>query len=224
MMQRGLHQLVGADGYLTLGMSSVVIVATCGISWLWQLIRVLRLARLPFAAPAKAEVGVVLGFRLDEDRVCRNYAMRLERARALYFKGIIQRVLIVGGRISCGTMSEAEAGRVYLKARNMPDEAILMEEHSRHTLENLRHTRTIMKSHENRKFLLITSRYHLARAAALAEGLGLRPTLCPAEERLGDDLLTLFCLCREACFLHWYVVGRAWVQLTGTRRSLARIS
>jgi uncharacterized SAM-binding protein YcdF (DUF218 family) len=223
-MRHGLHRLLGADGYLTLAVSNLVIIATCGLSWLWQVARVHRVASLAPANRAKVEVAVVLGFRLHENHVCPEFAMRLDRARSLYVRGIARRILVVGGRMGHSRLSEAEAGRLYLAARGIPDEAILREEYSRHTLENLRYARAAIEGCGERGFLLITSRYHLARSAALAQGLGLRPTLCPAEDRLGLDILTFLRLCREAWFLHWYVVGRAWARLTGDHRSLARIS
>ncbi len=222
-MRRDLVGLVGADGYLTLVLSNLVIVATGGISWLWEIRRVISVARRASTSPS-AEVAVVLGFRLNEDRVSREFATRLERARALYAGGMVHRILIAGGNTGRGRVSEAEAGRHYLTARHVPDDVISSEVYSRHTLENLRHVRASLQNHPDRRFLLITSRYHLARCRDLAKGLGLKPILCPAEDRLGGDLTTVLRICLEAWFLHWYVVGRAWAQWTGTRRSLARIS
>ncbi|MFO1154422.1 MAG: YdcF family protein [Rhodospirillales bacterium] len=222
-MRPGLYRLVGADGCLTLVLSNLVIITTCGLSWFWQLRRIYRVARSD-VAPAKAEMAVVLGFQLDNDRVRDEFARRLERARTLYLLGMTERILVVGGRTGSGRLSEAAAGSHYLVDRHVPEGAILTEEHSRHTLENLRHARASMEGNDHRAFLLITSRYHLARSISLAEGLGLRPIPCPAEDRLDHDLLTLLRLCHEAWFLHWYIVGRSWTRFIGARRSLARIT
>ena len=144
-MRRGLFRLVGADGLFTLVLSNVVIVATGGISWLWQLALVHRIARAAPAASAQADVAVVLGFRLNGDGVCREFEARLDRARAIFRRGGVRRILIVGGRTGRSGTSEAEAGRLYLTARKVPDAVILREEYSRHTLENLRHARLTLE-------------------------------------------------------------------------------
>ncbi len=143
-MRRGMHRLVGADGYLTLAMSNGIIIATCGISWLWHLALVHRAACAATATPAPADVAVVLGFRLNGAGVCPQFATRLDRARALYCRGGTRRILIVGGRTGRCRISEAEAGRLYLLAHDVPDADILREEVSRHTLENLRHARVTL--------------------------------------------------------------------------------
>ena len=72
--------------------------------------------------------------------------------------------------------------------------------------------------------VLVSRRYHLARAQALARGLGLQPVLCAAEERLGRDPWTCWRLVLEAYYLHWYAVGKTWSRWTGNRHSLARIT
>jgi hypothetical protein len=106
----------------------------------------------------------------------------------------------------------------------VPAGRILVEDRSAHTLENLRHARSMLAQRSRQPLALITSRYHLARSAAMARGLRLRPALCAAEDCWRDGLLPSVRLLREGYLLHWYHVGRTWSHWTGNRRSLAKIS
>jgi len=55
--------------------------------------------------------------------------------------------------------------------------------------------------------VLVTHRYHAARVATLAEGLGIRHAIVAADPPSGWRL-GLAKLGREAYMLHWYLVGR----------------
>ena len=223
-MRQDLQEIIGKDGLVTLVLSNLLILATAGLSWLWQLGCVHRVARRAADSAPALELAMVLGFRLKDNGVCREYAQRLDRARVLLSARTVQRVVIVGGRTGNAEASEAAMGKQFLVARGVPESAILLEESSRHTLENLRHARATIRLDKGAKFVLITSRYHLARSLALALGLNLRPLPCAAEARLSYDPRTIFKLAREAYFLHWYHVGRIWSRWTGNRKSLARIT
>lgn len=212
----------GADGILTLLLSTLVVAATCGLSLVWASGRVIRVAR---ATPTDAagEYAIVLGLRLDQDQVTPGFALRLERARQLYEQGRCRRLLLLGGLTGNATTTEARRGREFLLARGVPAEAILTEDGSRHTLENLQHARAMLGT-PCPDLVLITSRYHLARSSALAEGLRLPHRPCAAEERLTLSPGQAGRLLAEGFFLHWYHVGRAWSLATRNRKSLARIT
>lgn len=222
-MRRDLADIVGADGLLTLILSNLLILATAGLSWLWQLVCVHRVAREASAGAPPTDLAMVLGYRLRRNQVTAEYAARLDRARLLLMAEGVHRILVVGGRTGHADASEAEAGRQFLCARGVPAEAILLEQHSRHTLENLRHARAALNLGSS-EFVLITSRYHLARSLTLARGLDLRPIPCAAEPKLSYTCATTFKLAQEAYFLHWYHVGKTWSRWTGNHKSLARIS
>lgn len=215
--------MVGADGFVTLALSNMLMLATGGVSWMGCFARVHRVARTAPHTTPRVALAMVLGFKLQNDAVSDEFACRLERARQLFASGRVQRILIVGGRTANNRGSEAEAGRRYLVHRGVPPVAIAIEARSRHTLENLRQARTTGELCPNTPFVLITSRYHLARSLALAEGMNLQPLACAAEVRLTYNPVTLLKLAREAYFLHWYHVGKTWSQWTGNRSSLARI-
>ncbi|MBL8258877.1 MAG: YdcF family protein [Candidatus Competibacteraceae bacterium] len=217
--QRG----IGWNGAAMLVLSNLVLLATAGLSGVWLYYRVWRIARGTPVSGIEGEWIVVLGARLIGDAVGPGYARRLRRAAALYRADPRRRVLLVGGPTG-GAISEAECGREFLRASGIPAPALFVEDQSLNTLDNLRHARRLRAELRDRPFVLVTSRHHLARSEALARGLALHPRLCAAEDRLDLNPLTVWRLGREAYYLHWYRVGKAWSRWTGNRRNLTRIS
>ena len=91
-----------------------------------------------------------------------------------------------GGQMSDEAVSEAESMRRYLtESRHVPADAVLMEDHSTTTMENLRFSKEIMdarsgvQSVPGRRGLayrcaLVTSDYHVFRASEYAHHIGLK--------------------------------------------------
>jgi uncharacterized SAM-binding protein YcdF (DUF218 family) len=221
---RRIGRMIGADGFATLLHSNLLIVLSAGLSLLCALRHVHRLARTTGGITGPVDLAVVLGFQLEGNQITREYARRLLRACELYERGCVRRILVLGGRTGTSRLSEAEHGRRFLESRGVPRDRVLIEENSIHTLQNLRKARATSEELAAAPFVLVTSRYHLARSAAMASGLGLRPVLCAAEDRLARDSTTILRLLREAWFLHWYFVGKTWSRWTRNRKSLAKIS
>lgn len=215
---------IGADGLLTLLLSNIVLAATLGLSLAWPLRHVVRTARNAPVVVPPGSMLVILGMHLSDGTVTRDYALRLERARQLYSDDNSRYILIVGGVTGTAALSEAEAGSDYLVSRGVRAEKILVEEASRHTLENLRNARSLMKSRGVDRFSMISSRYHLARSQIIAQGLGMNPDLCGAEDQFRLQAAGLPRLLLEACYLHWYYTGAIWSRLTRSKKSLERIS
>lgn len=223
LARRCARQLdMGWDGLAMLLLSNLVLAATAGLSGLWQLQRVWRMARATPCAGMDGDWVVVLGARLIEDRIAPGYSRRLHRAAALYRAKPARRILLVGGRTG-GSASEAERGREFLLGLGIPAAQLFIEDQSLNTLDNLRHARRLRPELRERPFVLVTSRYHLARSLALARGLGLQPVPCAAEEHWQLKPLLLWRLVLEAYYLHWYAVGKRWSRWTHTHHSLARI-
>lgn len=215
---------MGWDGLAMLALSNVVLLLTAGFSGAWMIYQVWQMARTTLCtADTVSEWVMVLGVRLRQGQIRRDYEHRLHRAAQLYQQNPQQRILLVGGYTG-GDISEAERGRRYLLDAGIPASALLIEDRSLHTLENLRNVRALLGTPQNGSFVLVTNRYHLARSQALAQGLGLQPILCAAEDRWQPTLAMLGRIGLEAYYLHWYAVGKAWSQWTRNRHQLARIT
>lgn len=215
---------IGTDGLLTLLLSNVVLLATFGVLYAWQLVRVIGQATDARTDAPTGAALVVLGMRLRGDVIGADYRARLERAWQLYLGRSAAPILVVGGPSGSGRVSEAERGRDWLLARGVSDAHLLTEAASLNTLENLRHVRTLVTERGRTEFVMITNRYHLARSELIARGLGMYPRLCGAEDRLHFAPRIVGRLLLEAYYMHWYLVGAVWSKLAGRRRSLARIS
>lgn len=202
-------------------------VGSLGLLYVAHLVRVIRLAR---GAPVRAGhrgVFLVFGRRLVNDRPEADFAARLSRARDNALDGRADRVLLLGG-LSGGGISEAEAGRRWLQARDWPPGVPLdLEQISIDSLENLRHARELLRSSEEAPLppvWLVTSRYHLARCMYLAGRLGFDASALGAEEAMPWTRRYLLRMAMEAGYLMWIDTGMRWAALTGNRRMAARIA
>lgn len=215
-------RLLGWDGWWTLLLSGLVTLGSLGLTYIWALTYVVRCARRTDPFGEGVEIALVLGRQLKNNQVTALFAQRLERARDLIQNGQVKKLMVLGGTTGSNSISEAAAGCAYLVAGDVVRESIILEDRSRHTLENLRHARQEMASNP-RPAVLITNRYHLARSLLLAAGLGLNVQPCPAEPAFPRGVGPLILMAREAVFVHWYHVGRIWSEWTGNHESLARI-
>ena len=194
-----------------------------GVPVLWRLRQVLGRAARDETGPADAIL--VLGRMLVRDCPSRAFAARLEHGAALWRREVAPRIIVAGGMTGDASISEAAAGRELLLAQGVPAAAILTEDRSRHTLENLFNIRETLREHDWRRLVMVSDPLHLARARALALGLGLDALCSPAlaaAPPFGID----WCLraAREAFLLHWYHCGVAYSRLTRNERNLSRVT
>lgn len=128
------------------------------------------------------EVLVVLGCGLDGARVTPLLASRLDRAvrayRSAVAAGADPIVIASGGRGPDESISEADAMADYLVGQSIPESRIVRERESRTTEENLRYSAAAARERgllrEGRRMVVVTSDFHVLRAAMLSRRLGLR--------------------------------------------------
>lgn len=216
--------VIGADGFAMLALSTTLMVLSCGVTFLLCLSYVWWIACRTRCDPPKLRRILVLGMRLDPlGQPGPDYRARLTRAAALRAQHGTAPIVILGGRTKPDQPSEAMAGARFLQAHNVPATAILLEDRSRHTLENLMLYRARFPADAG-PAALVTSRFHLARSSLLAAGLDIRHIPCPAEQSRWLPLRHIPLMVFEALLIHWYITGRNFAKLTGNRRMAARIS
>lgn len=121
----------------------------------------------------RADVGIVLGASLWNDRPSPGLRERLDLALTLYEAGVFRRIIVTGGLDAGGaTITEAEGMRNYLVEHGVPENVIKLEDVSRNTYENLKYAKRIMDEQNWRTAVIVTHRYHGARAADIAAALG----------------------------------------------------
>ncbi|WP_416562251.1 YdcF family protein [Nocardia testacea] len=129
-----------------------------------------------------ADAVVVLGCGLNRNRVTPLLAARLNRAIQVYraetASGRTPILVTSGGKGSDEARSEADAMAAYLVAAGVAETSILRERRSRNTEENLRNTLDLLQRHgldtTESRITVVTSNFHVLRAAALTRRLGLR--------------------------------------------------
>ena len=184
------------------------------------------LAALPGDPPEPSDLVLVLGRRLEGDQPTAVFAARLDHAADLWRRGLAPRIVVAGGVTGRATRSEAEAGRDRLVAGGVPADRILLEERSQHTLENLFNLRAAMRDKGWATLLLVSDPLHLARAGALAEGLGLACRPCPAPgcpPHPGTAAWWMRAV-HQAFLLHWYRTGLRYSRLIQSKKQLARVT
>ncbi len=127
------------------------------------------------------EVGIVLGGittdKEPRDRVhVTGGADRILHALQLYRAGKINKILISGGsgKILGDSIPEAVLLKQILLLSKVPEQDITLEPSSRNTHENAVFSADMLKEeYASQKYLLITSAYHMRRARACFEKVGL---------------------------------------------------
>ena len=152
---------------------------------------------------ARGETAIVLGAAVIGDKPSPVFAARLDHAARLYREGRTARVLVTGGRSPEDKLSEAAAGRAYLQARGVPVEAIIIEDRSRTTRQNLANARRVLGQRSRQPVLIVSDPLHMRRAMAMAaaEGFAALPSPTPTTRyrSLGTQLPFL---AREVWFMH----------------------
>lgn len=126
-----------------------------------------------------ADFVVVLGSGLIAgDRVPPLLASRLERGQQLHQALAARRksspmLIVSGGKGADERVSEAEAMARFLIERGVPADFVTREDQSRTTEENLTFSKAIMERFRPRyRCIVVTSNYHVFRAAIIARRLG----------------------------------------------------
>lgn len=105
-------------------------------------------------------------------------ADRIAQTVELYKNGKIRKILISGGEISIlGKTPKKEVEEIakYLIISGVPRQSIFMETHAQNTRENAENCSKILKKHfKNQSYILITSGFHLRRANACFEKVGIK--------------------------------------------------
>lgn len=224
-----------ADPYLrrdiahSLAIAALATLATGGLLYLRNLRRVWKTAHEAPTAAADGDYVLVFGKRPVDGGPDADFRARLARAHDLA-RAVPTRPLVLMGGGPPGAR-EADIARRELAALGLPEaHPVWIEADSLDTLQNLRNARDMIARTAPRagsslpRVALLSNRYHLARCAALARGLGFEVTLCAADVRLPRDWRTAWRLCLEAGYLCWLEIGTRWARLIGHRRMLARVS
>lgn len=214
--------LIGSEGFWTFLVSVTLLLGSATLS-LWPVLTYVIVLAKRENRPQNSQTLLVLGERLQNNSPGINYIARLQRANKIYNTEKIKQIFIVGGITGEASISESACGKNFLVNQNIPESVITIEDKSRHTLENLRNVRDMLPADSTDKICIITSRFHLARTAVLASGLGIDNNVCAAEDKFKNSLMQWILIIREAFFIHWYYTAKYWAILINNKATLRRI-
>lgn len=217
-------QKLGPGGLASFLLAFLVGLGGLGLPWVICIRRVLK--QRHGHSGQSADAILVLGRRLERDEPTEVFRARLAEAAALFRSGAAPRVIVAGGVTGRATRSEAEAGLAWLRSAGIPEAALLEESRSQHTLENLFYVREDLRRNGWTRLILVSDPLHLARAGALARGLGLEVACRPARScppRPGSGAW-LGRAAVEGFLLLWYHTGMAYSRVIRSQRQLARVT
>jgi len=217
-------QKLGPGGFASLALALLGGAVMLGVPILFCLRRILRASRGD--RPRTADAILVLGRCLERDQLTDVFRQRLEHAAALWLLGLAPRVIVTGGITGTATRSEAIAGSEWLEDQGLPEEAILVEDRSQHTLENLYNVRELLRERHWTRLIVVSDPLHLARALACSRGFGLDVAGSPAHAcaPLRGTPAWWSRSLKEAFLLHWYHTGMLYSRLIRSEQQLSRVT
>ncbi len=114
-------------------------------------------------APRPADAIVVFAGGVGESgRAGQGYEERVLQAVALYERGLAPRIIFSSGLTFL--LREADVMKALAVSLGVPEEAILLEREAASTVQNVAHTRAMLRAHDWKTILLVSSPYHMRRA------------------------------------------------------------
>jgi uncharacterized SAM-binding protein YcdF (DUF218 family) len=161
--------------------------------------------------PFPADVGIVLGAEVWNNRPSPVFEQRIRQAIALYKGGQIQTIVFTGGVGKDDRLAESEVARTYAIQQGVAAEHIYYEVQSRTTRENLVYARGILER-EGLKVLIVSDPLHMRRAVTIARDLGMdaypSPTVTSRYQTWHSKLRFLL---RETSFYASYLLRRPFM-------------
>lgn len=122
-----------------------------------------------------ADYVLVLGSRLEDEKISEVLKLRLDKSIEYYNTNKDVTFIVSGGPGVNSCISEAEAMKKYLVDNGVDEASIVLEPKAQSTFENIKFTKEMLASTENKAVstLVITSDFHIARALMLSESFNL---------------------------------------------------
>lgn len=123
----------------------------------------------------KYEAILLLGYALDDqDRPAPELRLRVEAAARAYAQGMADVIVASGGKAPGHDVSEAAVMARLLFEAGVPEDAVMLEDASQNTMENMRFTARLLGGAQGQRVLVVTGDYHLRRAVMTARRVGFR--------------------------------------------------
>ena len=170
---------------LALGTAAVVVVGTYATFRIW------RQGEQDERRPADAIV--VLGAAQYDGRPSPVLRARLDHAVGLYLDGIAPLFVVTGGKAEGDRTTEAAAARLYAIGAGVPEDAILVEDQGRTTIESLHTVGEMFRARGLVSAVFVSDRAHMLRVLRIGTdqgiaGFGSPTTTSPIDRTLSTRI------------------------------------
>ncbi|MEX5412246.1 YdcF family protein [Atlantibacter hermannii] len=157
-----------------------------------------------------ADCAIIAGAAVTGDHPSPVFQERLNHAVSLYRDGYIKTLIVTGGYSNNNALSDAAVARRYLLSQNVPDQAILVEDRSHVTRENLHYAKVIMTMNQLHNALIVSDPLHMKRIMLMAHDEGIEAWSSPTStSRYRSFISRMHFLMRETFWYSVYLVYRA---------------
>ena len=159
----------------------------------------------------KCDVAIVLGAATSGEEVSPVYRERINHGIWLYENGYVDYLILTGGVGEGNEKSDAFVAKQYAVENGVPEQAILIEERSTITEENLEYAKSIMDAHSMNTAIIVSDPLHMKRAMRMAADYGITAYSSPTPTTMYRSLKTQIpFLARELFFYVGYSIVRVF--------------
>ena len=158
----------------------------------------------------KCDVAVVLGAAANGNGVSEVYKQRLNHAAQIYQKADVTKIIVTGGMGAGNSFTDAYMAKKYLESVGIPDNAIIEEDTSTITQENLENAKKIMDENGYQTALIVSDPLHMKRAMLLARDAGIEAFSSPTQTSAYKSIKTKIPFVARETFFY---IGYKWYRL-----------
>lgn len=160
---------------------------------------------------APSDVAIILGAGTWKGEVSPVYRERINHGIWLYQNGYADYLLLTGGVGDGNPVSDAAAAKAYALSQGVPETAILIEEKSTITEENLFYAKAVMDELSLKSAIIVSDPLHMKRAMLMASDYGIDALSSPTPTTMYRSLKTQIpFLAREEFFYLGYLIVRVF--------------
>ncbi|MDF2880739.1 MAG: hypothetical protein K0R54_1296 [Clostridiaceae bacterium] len=121
--------------------------------------------------PVKSDTAIILGCQVYGSVPSPFLMWRCDEGFRLYKEGIVNKIIVSGGKGQGENISEAQAMKEYLISKGMDKANIIIEDKSASTAANLINSKKLMNEYNLKTAVIVSNKYHLKRASLIAKSL-----------------------------------------------------
>lgn len=195
------------------GIKKIVVLISLLIAFLVVLYTIITAVQIvqygKLDSKTKCDVAIVLGAATSGEEVSPVYRERIDHGIWLFENGYVDYLILTGGVGEGNEKSDAYVAKQYAIEKGIPDQAILIEERSTITEENLKYAKAIMDAHSMDTAIIVSDPLHMKRAMLMADDYGITAYSSPTPTTMYKSLKTQIpFLAREVFFYIGYSVVR----------------